>query len=185
MKFLRYNLVFIMLFILNCCAIFGTQQQNQQVSYVKPTNTQQNFNISGRMSIVTPAQSKSAHFDWVRNQESEELNLTTPLGQTVARLLMQGNNTTLYIKDKEYSNGDLTTLMQEQLGFSIPLNYLHYWIEGVSVPNVSIEQQFNDGFKQLDWEIHYLKWKDANHPEIVQCVAQDISIKILINWEED
>ena len=73
-------------------------------------------------------------------------------------------------------------MMQRELGFVLPMAYLHYWIQGVQLPGLPIDEELTDGFVQLGWDVEYLQWLDPTHPEIVECTKDDLVIKLLIQW---
>jgi outer membrane lipoprotein LolB len=150
--------------------------------YIKPARIDQNFDISGRFSIKTSKDNNYGNFTWARQHESESLELRSPIGSVVAKITIEDKLATLETKDKKYSGSNLDKLLKDNLGFILPMRSLHYWIQGVALPNVPLDNQLDDGFTQLGWKVEYLEWSDPNHPKILQCSKGDLVIKLLLEW---
>lgn len=172
----------LLLFLSACASLYDATPDKPAVAYSKPKVIDPNFDISGRFIIKQPDKNNYGNFTWNRTGESEELDFNTPIGQTVAKIIIESGIATLTNKDNSYTGQDLNDMMQKQLGFVLPMNYLHYWIQGVSLPDVPVTQQLDDGFVQLGWKVEYLQWQDANHPQIIQCTKDDLIIKLLVEW---
>lgn len=183
MKYLKFIFMMFLLFSSYGCASFYDATPDKPVTtYTKPTTIDQSFDISGRFIIKQPEKNSYGNFTWNKAAESEVLNFNTPLGQTVAQITIESGVATLTAQGKTYTGDNLDAMMQEKLGFVLPMNYLHYWIQGVGLPNVPVTKQLVDGFVQLGWNVEYLQWSDSNHPQIVQCSKDDLVIKLLIEW---
>ncbi len=168
--------------ISGCASFYDVSNDKAPVTYTKPQVIDTDFDISGRFFIRQPNKNSYGNFTWHKLGESEELNFNTPLGQTVAQIKIESAIATLTTKDNTYSGDSLDEMMEEQLGFILPMTYLHFWIQGVSLPNAPITKQLDTGFEQLGWSVEYLQWQDKNHPQIIQCSKNDISIKLFIEW---
>ncbi len=169
-------------FILNGCASFyEVSADAPPPHYTKPAVIAQSFDIAGRFSIKSTSKNNYGNFTWTKDAAKEELNFNTPLGQTVAQIIIESGIATLVTKDQTYSGSDLDELMEDKFGYILPMTYLHYWMQGVSLPDVPITEELTDGFVQLGWRVEYLQWIDANHPQIVQCTKDDLVIKFLIS----
>lgn len=168
--------------MLSGCASFYDRQVSNPDLYHKPVTIDNNFNISGRFSIITSNKNYYGNFEWQHESSLDNLALVTPLGNTVAQITVESSIATLKTNDDTYRGDDLDELLTKQLGFTLPINYLHYWVQGVPLPQYPVESSLNSGFKQLGWNIEYLKWQDENHPEIVQVSKPNLRIKLLTNW---
>ncbi len=173
----------LMLVFLTSCATFYNVNTTKIVKYNKPKLIEDTFDISGRFFIKNLDKTKYGNFTWRKINNKEEIDFNTPLGQVVAKIVIESSNITLYEKDKIYSGNDLDSIMQANLGFILPLNYLHYWIQGVNLPNVVIDKENSNGFNQLGWMIEYVDWYDTNHPKIIKLSKNDLQIKLFIEWQ--
>ena len=172
----------LMLSVGSCASFYDVKPVTPPVVYNKPTLIDQNFDITGRFFIKQPEKNSYGNFAWHKLNESEELNFNTPLGQTVAQIIIESGVATLTAKEETYTGDNLDQMMQEKMGFVLPMNYLHYWIQGVSLPNAPVTAELANGFVQLGWNVEYLQWLDKNHPQIVQCTKGDLVIKLFIEW---
>lgn len=166
------------------CASWYDVKVDQPASYHQPIAIDESYNISGRFSIVTPQKDYYGNFNWQHESQSDVLDFMSPLGNTVARITVESSVATLDNGSQKYSGSNLDQIMIEQLGFSLPINYLHYWIQGVPLPQYPVQNQLTSGFSQLSWQIEYLSWQDQNHPQVVQVSKPDLRIKLMMNWPE-
>jgi len=169
--------------LLSSCALFYNSPEAKPPTYVKPIAIESGFDISGRFIIKTASKNNSGNFTWTKDTESEDLEFRTPLGQTVAKILINESGiATLYTRDDSYTGDDLTDEMQDEFGFTLPLDSLHYWVQGIAIPTESTTQTLKDGFVQSGWNIEYLEWQDPTHPHILRCTNGDYEIKLLVDW---
>lgn len=165
------------------CASLYESNVATPAAYHKPELIDQNYTISGRFSIKTTAKNYYGNFTWLKESANEELDFMSPLGSTVAQIRIESAIVTLTdAQNKVYSGEDVAALMVQRLGFTIPLSYLHYWIQGIPLPNYPVQSQLKSGFSQLDWQVEYLSWQDHDHPQLIQLTKNDLRIKLLINW---
>ena len=168
--------------LLSGCASFYDISTNNNTKYVKPFSIEQTFDITGRFFIKKANKNDYGNFTWRMTRTNEELNFNSPIGQTFARITIESGIATLTARGKSYTGKSLDLMMQDQLGFILPINYLHYWVQGVSLPQIPITNDLPDGFIQLGWRIQYLKWSNSIHPQIIQCTKDDLVIKLLVKW---
>ncbi len=175
--------VFILAVLLGGCASFYEVKANKPViPYVKPVVIEHNFDISGRFNVKQPYQSSYGNFTWTKQGDSEVLNFQTPIGQTIAQIVIESGIPTLNKDGDTYTGDDFNKIMKTNLGFVMPMSNLHYWMQGVPVSDTPITANLNDGFVQLGWKVEYLQWQDKNHPQIIQCSKDNLVIKLLIEW---
>lgn len=175
--------VLIAILLLCCsCANFYDPTVTNPAYYVEPLQKVDNFDISGRFAIKTSYKNNYGNFTWVKSAESEVLDLQTPLGSTVAQIIVVNGINTLVTKDNTYVGDKLNQVLLNKLGVVLPLQSLHYWITGIAIPDMPIEKKLAYGFRQLGWNVEYLAWQDTNHPRILQCTKDDLIIKLLIQW---
>lgn len=169
---------------LSGCASWYDTQVDKPAEYHQPLQIDEDYDISGRFSIVTPQKDYYGNFNWQRESGEDELAFMSPLGNTVARIVVESGVATLTTGGESYSGHNLDQMMQEQLGFSLPINYLHYWLQGIPLPQYPVQNRLNSGFSQLNWKVEYLSWQDTNHPQIVQVSNTNLRIKLIIMWPE-
>lgn len=167
-----------------CASFYDTTVSNPDI-YHKPQNVDTSYNIDGRFSIINHQKDYYGNFNWQHESDFDSLSLMSPLGNAVAKITVESSVAILETSDGKYSGTDLDELLIRQLGFTLPVSYLHYWVQGIPLPNYPVESSLSSGFSQLNWNIEYLRWQDVNHPQIVQVSNKDLRIKLLINWSDN
>jgi outer membrane lipoprotein LolB len=115
--------------------------------------------LAGRLSIQVAehagqgARSMSATFELRGNAERGELDLSSPLGQTVAKARWAPARAELLTGDGPRSFPDLQSLAQEALGEPLPLAALVEWLHGRPWSGAASVQSAG-GFEQLGWLVN-------------------------------
>lgn len=135
--------------------------------------------------------SVQGNFRWLSQQERITLDLSSPLGQVLARVEVRPGHASMTRANGEYleaSNPD--ELVAQVLGNPIPVTGLQYWIHGRAMPMYSIEQAEYDEakrltrFQQAGWRVTMSDY-DAQGPKrlalIRQVSNQRINVRISID----
>ncbi|WP_162902352.1 lipoprotein insertase outer membrane protein LolB [Facilibium subflavum] len=121
----------------------------------------QSWQASGVIGVIIDQQGESANFIWKQDHTKFWLQLYGPLG--LGATTFSGDDSGVVIKK---SNGDtkhaktLQSLMQEELGWQIPLKGLYYWARGLYDPTATYQLQLNQyglaqSIDQQGWQITY------------------------------
>jgi outer membrane lipoprotein LolB len=145
------------------------------------------FVLNGRISINHQGERHSSGLHWTHTAQSDEMLLLTPLGQTAARVYRDAQHATLDNGEKHYQANDVETLMQQMLGWHLPVAQLHQWVLGVA-DNGSPAEILRDENGQLTllrqngWEIRYLRYNDADKlPARMQLNLDGLQMQLLID----
>ena len=150
------------------------------------------FALNGRISVSHQGARHSVGLRWTHTAQSDEILLLAPLGQTAARVYRDARNATLDDGDKHYQAGNAETLMQQVLGWYLPLSRLHHWVLGVAETGspAQIERNGNGQIavlRQDGWEIRYLRHSAAMQdslPTRLQLSRDGLQMQLLIDeWE--
>ncbi len=133
------------------------------VAVLRPAQPDAPFAFNGRVAVKQGEQHDSAGMRWVHRTTEDEILLLAPLGQTVARIHRDIDGVTLDAPGKHYTARDMETLMQQALGWQLPLSGLRYWITALPEPNIesSLERDTNgqvETLHQQGWEITYTRY---------------------------
>ncbi len=94
---------------------------------------QEAFEAAGRLSARHGTQGLAANFQWRHASERDELELVSPLGQTIAVLTGDGASVRLQAADGRSLTADNWTALTEQgLGWPLPVDGLKYWMQGAA-----------------------------------------------------
>lgn len=150
------------------------------------------FALNGRISVSHQGARHSVGLRWTHTAQSDEILLLAPLGQTVARVYCDAQNATLDDGDKHYQAGNAEILMQQVLGWYLPLGGLHHWVLGLAETGspAQIERNGNGQvavLRQDGWEIRYLRHSATMQdslPTRLQLIRGDLQMQLLIDdWE--
>jgi outer membrane lipoprotein LolB len=126
------------------------------------------FELSGRIAVRYRDDAGSASIAWRHGRNGDEMLLTTPFGQGIARLVRAGDEVTLTTQDgREFRAADAESLTEQVLGFRLPLLGLADWVRGraASKPAPARERRDAAGrlteLEQSGWTISYLDHADG------------------------
>lgn len=109
------------------------------------------------------------NFDWQEAGDTVTLQLRNPLGQTLAIVTSSPASASLELPNRQPLTADnVSTLMQNALGFALPVEGLRYWLQPSPAPTskAKTEQDPQDPshlkeIRQDGWTIDYLAYADA------------------------
>ncbi|MGA7780330.1 MAG: lipoprotein insertase outer membrane protein LolB [Paraburkholderia sp.] len=109
------------------------------------------------------------NFDWQEAGDTVTLQLRNPLGQTLAIVTSSPASASLELPNRQPLTADnVSTLMQNAMGFALPVEGLRYWLQPSPAPTskAKTEQDPQDParlkeIRQDGWTIDYLAYADA------------------------
>jgi outer membrane lipoprotein LolB len=126
--------------------------------------------ISGRLSVRVEATERaaaramSAAFELEGDARNGKLNLTTPLGTTLAQVSWSPGRALLVTPQEQTPYADLDSLTAELLGESVPVGALFDWLRGrpwPAAPNDVNTTPAGPGFRQLGWDVDLAGFAEA------------------------
>lgn len=106
-------------------------------------------------------------FRWEEQGRNVRLDLISPLGQTLAVVTSTPSGATLDLPNEKPRNApEVDTLMEQALGFSLPVAGMRDWLHGRPAPgstsNITRDAGGRpDTLKQNGWTVRYLAWQEA------------------------
>lgn len=161
------------LFVLAGCATQPPHEPSTSNATTSLT-TQTNRAWHGRFAVqyedrYGQQQNAYGNFDWRETDSTVTLQLLNPLGQTLAVITSSPAQATLEMPNRQPLTADnVSTLMQQALGFALPVEGLRYWLQP-SVAPTSRARTTNDPqnpsrlaqIEQDGWTIDYVAYADA------------------------
>ncbi|MGE8160272.1 lipoprotein insertase outer membrane protein LolB [Paraburkholderia sp. NPDC080076] len=109
------------------------------------------------------------NFTWQETGDTVTVQLRNPLGQTLAVVTSSPASATLELPNRQPLTADnVSTLMQNALGFALPVEGLRYWLQPSPAPTSRAKTEKDpeqpSRLKQITqdgWTIDYLAYADA------------------------
>lgn len=177
--------------LLVACATPGTPIPDKSVAeaaFAAP------WSLQGRIAVKSDKQSLSGQLQWLHRATSEELLLSSPLGQGVARIVSDAQGVLLEIPKRPPRRApDAESLTREALGVALPLSGLSHWIRLRPDPARPFEQTVDTAgrvtqIRQDNWVIDYLEYMDAPayRPRKINVAREGLQIRLVIDvWETE
>ena len=150
------------------------------------------FELSGRIAVRYRDDAGSGNIAWRHGPQNDEMLLTTPFGQGVARLVRAGEEFTLTTQDgREYRAGDAESLTEQVLGFRLPLRGLADWVRGrvaAAPAPAPTRQQANAAgrlaeLEQSGWIVEYQEYVGAN-PSRLKLTYPGLELRVAVSeWK--
>jgi outer membrane lipoprotein LolB len=143
------------------------------------------FELSGRVAFRSASDSGSARIFWRHSAEADELLITSPVGQGIARISRQGDRFRLVTSDKrEYSAADVESLTEQTLGWRLPLSGLSDWVQARASPErpADVIGRAGEGLeiRQDGWRVTYEEFREGK-PSRLRLSRQDIEIRLVVD----
>lgn len=185
---IRLHLFFLAMLLGGCASFTHAPQPAARPaqSELKP------FAMNGRIAVKYNGSRESAGLRWTHTAQSDEILLLAPLGQTAARIFSDSRHTTLDDGDKHFENENAESLMQQVLGWYLPLSRLHHWLLGLAETGSTAQIERNGNgqtslLRQDGWEVRYLSYdgdRPDSLPKRLQLHHEDLQVQLLIDeWE--
>ena len=153
----------------------------------------QNWQLNGKIAVVTANDSGSATVDWVQNQKHFNISLLGPLGTNGLKLSGQPGLVTLETADgKHFTAKSPEQLLAQQWGWNVPVSNLNYWVRGLPVPGMPHNSQFDayhrlSNLTQQGWNIQYLGYETIGQldlPNKIFITSSALRTKIIVyHWK--
>lgn len=122
--------------------------------------------LTGKVGLRTPQETTSANLDWSQHPHYYRLLISGPFGS--GRNLLEGREGRFTLTNAEgrFEAETPEALMQQQLGWSLPVSSLSDWVRGLPAEHSQYRLEHDDaGFPQRleqdGWEIVYRDWTEA------------------------
>ena len=148
------------------------------------------WTLQGRIGVQSGEQSVSGNVRWRHQPELDELLITSPLGQGVARIVRDDAGVLLEVPNQPPRRAlDAEALTRETLGYALPVSGLVWWVRGEADPRSAHRaRRASDGrlerLEQDGWVIHYLQYAADGRPRKLLVARQDLEIRLVADrWD--
>lgn len=190
-------IIFISILLSSCITLPADQGAlHQNVSWptrVKHIEKIQAWQLYGAIAIKTSQAGQAASFNWQQQANQHyTIGLYGPLGAGRVTLIGTPNQVSLTANGKQYHAKTPESLMQDVLGWQLPVHNLYYWIRGIPAPNLPATRQFDAAnrlskLEQQGWQVTYLQYTGVNGvdlPTKIMLKNQQLSVKVVLSsWQ--
>jgi outer membrane lipoprotein LolB len=146
--------------------------------------------LAGRLAARYNGDSFSGNLSWQHARAGDEVLISSPLGQGVARIVRapDGEVTLTTAQRQEYRAADAESLTQEVLGFRLPLGGLADWVRAAPSPGHDhrVERSADGRVRTLEqrgWRIEYLEYRDER-PSLLRLTYPGIELRLAVTqWK--
>jgi outer membrane lipoprotein LolB len=149
--------------------------------------------LKGRLAVNDGEDGGSGHLNWQKHGQTSSLNFHGALGRGAWQLNADENGAVLKWADGEVHRADsVGELVEQQLGWTIPVNALAWWVRGLTAPGDWDLRQLDEHgnlekLSQLGWNIEYSRYRDAGSvsmPVKLTARRQSYTVKVAIqDWD--
>ncbi len=151
---------------------------------------QQNWHIKGKIGIRQGQEITSAAMNWTQQSDRYHIFMTGPMGQGSIDIKGSRQDVTMQISGEGiYFASSPEQLIEQRLGWSLPISNLLYWIKGLPAPGseheISLDQHNRlETLRQNNWKIRYSNYRhvaDGNLPgKIILHQGKKLRVTLII-----
>ena len=181
------------------CIRLSTPHSDNNLSYATPKTHQQQakniqqWRILGAFSINNGEKTELANYTWeLKDQDNYHVTVSSSLNLYHITIINDRQQLSLQQNQKDPLIANTPeALMQQAVGYSLPISNLYYWIRGLPAPGKAKTQFDESGhlstLAQAGWEINYRHYQSVNGidlPSLIQLYKTPFNIKIAIkSWQ--
>lgn len=188
--------IYFILLLLSACTTLTPKLQQQDLAWSTRLQQLQRINhwtIQGSVGVRTTERAWSASLFWQQTPKNYALHLFGPLGVNRIQLAGTRNQVTLTSPvQPTVSAKNAEALLQQQLGWQLPVKYLTYWIRGIPAPGQPAqlawdEVQHLSKLNQAGWEITYTAYSNiagVDLPTRITLQHTNLQLRLVIHqWQ--
>lgn len=166
--FLQAILLFTVLMVEGCVSTAFHAPKGAHYEYLSPaaraTQLQlvHSWSSSGAFSVTINGQVSAANFNWQQiDRQRYHINVSSALNLVGFVLIGRPNSVTLWQSSSQSARGaSAEALMQQQVGWSLPLSNLYYWVRNLPAPGLFQSPQYDQyghllKLEQQGWSIQW------------------------------
>lgn len=149
------------------------------------SSLQASWTLQGRIGVQAGEQSLSGQIHWQHSAETDEVLLTSPLGQGVARIVRDVDGVALEVPNQPTRRApDAESLTREALGYTLPVAGLAWWMQARPDPAQAFEATRDAAghltqLKQHGWVIDYLQYAADGRPRKLAVTREGLEIRLV------
>lgn len=170
-----------------------------------PSGTRQyrsDLRLSGRLSVSYRAdgtpRAMQGKFLWTQRDQEIDIELLTPLGQTMARIAIAPGRARIEQAGGEVREASsIEQLTEQTLGWPLPADGLRYWLQGFTRDSMGqltmITPDQSGSLRSEGWKLRYAAWQADRSTTVPKRIdfsretkSSELSIRLVIDrWNEE
>ena len=168
------------------CSGLQTTPSESTAQFI-PNSTLTHWQLRGKIGVKNSDSANSGYLNWLQCGERFEVRINGPLGSGAVKLVGDEHAVTFYENNRPpVSAASAEELLQQQLGWPIPVNQLSYWVRGIPAPN-AFARHTELGFKQLGWNLDFPRQTQADAYRLpAKAIARqrDLTVTLILQqWQ--
>lgn len=125
------------------------------------------WQLAGRVSLDDGEDGGSGKLKWAVNPTTSQLDFFAAMGRGAWHLEIGENLVTMTDAQGIHSAPDVQTLLQQQLGWPVPVEALQFWARGLYAPGTVQQSEIDaqgllKGLRQFGWQIDFNRYTNAS-----------------------
>jgi len=156
---------------------------------VRAPGEQVDFEFSARFAARYRDEAASGQLAWRHHAARDEVLISSPFGQGLARVTREPSGVTLVMADdRRYVAQDAETLTEQVLGFRLPLRGLADWVRGRAAAGSPARTDYAaDGrlaaLEQEGWRVEYQEY-ESGRPARLRLLYPGMELRLAISqWK--
>ena len=198
----RFTFLAIVVLALSACSRFGQPEDDslEQALWAKQQSmaaavTQ--WNLYARGALRLEGEAYTIGIRWQRYDDSRfTMLIEAPFGQGVLRIetIAAGQYRLRLPNGQTYENTTVEALLDDAVGWSLPISGLDYWVRGLPHPETIYSHRLDSAgraksIRQDDWDIDYVEYFEVvSEPELPRRISltnQTATLKLVIErWQQ-
>lgn len=153
------------------------------------------WSFRGRTSILQGKEGWNAGVSWEQVQDTFKIRLTGPFAQGAVELSGNAKQVEMLTSEGEKYTADTPEqLLEEVLGWRLPVSALRDWVRGLPYhnENITLQEMDDDGhlvaINQAGWQvdfIRYVPFAGQQVPDKIFIKRDDLSVRLVISgWKQ-
>jgi len=143
------------------------------------------FELSGRVAVRHGKDAASGRIFWRHSNDADELLITSPLGQGIARINRERDQYRLVTGDNtEYRAADAESLTEQAFGWRLPLDGLSDWVQARASPGrpAQVQGDADRGLelRQDGWHVVYEEFRGGK-PFRMRLTRENLEIRLIVD----
>lgn len=155
----------------------------------------QSWTLQGKLGMRSAQESGSGTLFWLQQNDQYDIRLSGPLGRGATRITGDQQGITLEIAGQEtLQAASAEELLEEQIGWRLPVNHLLWWVRGLPAPDTPSRLQLDTESRlarlaQSNWTVEYSRYQDVDGvqlPQRMQLSGYNVLLTLVVTrWEPE